>query len=141
MNMPPCFTFRNVLSRGSVSFFDNDRNCAGFYNRSMGTAAKHDWYLRQWIETLSTSQAELERRTGWDKRKASHLLNGKQPYKRDTVNDAAQALNIAPFELLMHPEEAFALRRMRADAIRIAAEPRTPFTPMPKDLDLRRSAG
>lgn len=108
----------------------------------MGYAGRHDWYLGQWLYTLSTSQAELERRTGWDKRKASHLVNGKQPYKRETVNEAADALNIEPFELLMHPDDAFALRRLRESAIQIAADSKTPFTPMPADLDIaKRKAG
>lgn len=107
----------------------------------MAYAPKNDWYLRQWIDTLHKTQADLERLTGWDKRKASHLLNGKQPYKRDTVNEAAAALEIAPFELLMHPEEAFALRRMHEGAIKIAAENRTPFRPAPaEDEPLRRKA-
>ncbi|HKT85612.1 MAG TPA: helix-turn-helix transcriptional regulator [Novosphingobium sp.] len=106
-------------------------------------SAAHDWYLRQWVETLHTSQAELERRTGWDKRKASHLMNGKQPYKRDTVNEAATALNIEPFELLMHPQDAFALRRLRENAIRIAAESHSPFREAPpvSESDQKRANG
>ena len=98
-----------------------------FYYRSMPATPANDWFLRQWVETLETTQAELERQTGWDKRKASHLMNGKQPYKRDTVNEAAVALSIEPFELLMHPDDAFALRRLRENAIRIAADNRDPF--------------
>ena len=93
----------------------------------MATVPRPDWFLRQWLATLHTSQAELERRTGWDKRKASHLVNGHQPYKRNLVNEAASALNVEPFELLLHPEDAYALRRLRETALRIAAEPRSPF--------------
>lgn len=79
-------------------------------------APDHDWYLPQWLQTLRMKNADLERATGWDKRKASHLVNGHQPYKRDTLNEAARALKIAPFELLMHPEDAFALAAWRAAA-------------------------
>lgn len=143
--MPHCLTFRNVLSRGSVSKFTNDENQRSFYYRSMASdrppVPNHDWFLRQWLDTLDKSQADLERLTGWDKRKASHLVNGKQPYKRDTVNEASKALNIAPFELLMHPDDAFALHRLREDVIRIAAETKTPFSPMPSDISHRRQAG
>lgn len=99
----------------------------------MTLGPQNDWYLAQWLKVLKTSQAELERRTGWDKRKASHLVNGKQPYKRDTVNEASSALNIAPFELLMHPDDAFALRRLRESAIKIAADNHSPFRPAPAD--------
>lgn len=95
----------------------------------------HDWYLAQWLVSLQMKQADLERTTGWDKRKASHLVNGKQPYKRDTVNEAARALHIEPFELLMHPDDAFALRRMRDGAIRIAAEKTTPWRGFPAEDD------
>lgn len=116
-----------------VSFLANDLPRSGFYNRNMGDLS-HDWYLRHWLETLHTSQADLERMTGWDKRKASFLVSGKQPYKRETVNQAATALNIEPFELLMHPDDAFALRRLRDSALRIAAENRIPFRNAPTDI-------
>lgn len=93
----------------------------------MVASVHNDWFLRQWMESLHTSQAELERRTGWDKRKASHLVNCKQPYKRDTLNEAAMALHLEPFELLMHPDDAHALRRLRASALQIAAEKQSPW--------------
>ena len=95
----------------------------------MASIDDHDWYLPQWLGTLHVRQAELERLTGWDKRKASFLMTGKQPYKRETVNEAARALNIQPFELLMHPADAFALRRLRETALSIAADNRAPFRP------------
>lgn len=118
--------------KGDVSFLANDADTEGFYNRNMGDLS-HDWYLRHWLETLHTSQADLERVTGWDKRKTSFLVSGKQPYKRETVNQAAFALNIEPFELLMHPDDAFALRRLRDTALRIAAEKRIPFRTAPME--------
>lgn len=109
----------------------NDLKCLPFYIRNMVSTLHPDWFLRQWLTTLRTSQADLERRTGWDKRKASHLVNGQQPYKRDTLNEAAAALNLEPFELLMHPEDAYALRRLRESALQIAAEPRVPYRAEP----------
>lgn len=72
---------------------------------------------------MKMRQAQLCLATGWDKRKASELVNGKQRYNRDTVNEAAAALNIAPFELLLSPADAMALRRLRDTALAIAAEP------------------
>jgi hypothetical protein len=33
----------------------------------------------------------------------SDLVTGKQRYNRDVLNDVASALNITPYELLMHP--------------------------------------
>lgn len=100
----------------------------------MAPATGHDWHLRQWMRATGTSQAALMERTGWDKRKASFLVNGQQPYKRDVINEAAAALNIAPFELLMHPDDAFAIRRLRESAISIAADSRRSFGPMPANV-------
>lgn len=87
----------------------------------------HDWFLKQWLDHLRVKQAALSRLTGWDKRKTSYLVNGKQPFNREDVNQVCRALSIAPFELLMHPEDAFALRRMRDVALRIAAETTLPW--------------
>jgi hypothetical protein len=93
----------------------------------MAAAPFHDWYLAEWLETLRIKQADLARLTDWDKRKTSFLVSGKQPYKRDDINEAAFALNVQPFELLMPPEQAMALRRLRDSAITIAAESRSSY--------------
>ena len=71
-----------------------------------------DWYLADWLKTLKTSQADLVRATDYPKAKVSDLVTGKQRYNRDILNDIAKALNIYPFELLMHPDDAMAQRRM-----------------------------
>ena len=71
-----------------------------------------DWYLSDWLKTLQVTQAELVRRTDYPKAKVSDLVTGKQRYNRDILNDVSKALNIYPYELLMHPEDAMAQRRM-----------------------------
>lgn len=103
----------------------------------MANLIGHDWYLAEWMAVLQLRQARLSERTGWDKRKTSELVTGKQPYKRDTLNEAALALNIAPYELLMHPDDAMALRRLRDTALRIAAEPTREYrgAPMAKAVN------
>lgn len=68
------------------------------------------------------SQADLCRETGFSKAKMSELVNGVSRYNRDVVNTLAKALHIRPHELLMHPDDAFAIRRMRESALTIAAE-------------------
>jgi len=95
---------------------------------------ENDWFLSAWLDALGTSQADLCRRTGWDKRKASFLVNGRQEYRRTEVNEAALALNVETWELLMHPDDAMALRRMREGALRIAAEPRSPWHGKPAEI-------
>lgn len=81
-----------------------------------------NWYLREWMDTLGVRQADMVERAGWSKATASQLYTGKQDYSPKVVNEAAQALNVAPFELLMRPEQAMAFRRIREDAIRVVAD-------------------
>jgi len=82
-----------------------------------------DWYLKEWLAATNTSQADLVRLTDYPKAKVSDLVNGKQRYNRDILNDVAHALNIRPHELLMHPDDAMALRRMRALAEQMVQVP------------------
>lgn len=98
----------------------------------MGEPA-HDWYLRQWLESTGTTQATLARSTGWDRRKTSFLVNGHQEYRRQDVNDAALALKCEPFEILMHPAEAMAMRSMRR-ALSLVADRAEDYKPQPDDL-------
>lgn len=82
----------------------------------------HDWYLKEWLHTLKKRQADLVRDLDLNKAKVSLTASGKQPYSRDDVNLVADYLNLRPFELLMHPDEAMTLRRLRTDMIRLAHE-------------------
>jgi hypothetical protein len=88
----------------------------------MGVVQEEDWYLRAWLAHFGKRQAALINELGWDKAKASFVWNGRQPYKRSLVNEVARWLGIRPFELLMHPRDALALRRLRETAVMIAAE-------------------
>lgn len=83
---------------------------------------QHDWYLKEWLRTLSKRQADIVRDLEWNKSRVSLMLHGKQPYDRDSVNELASYLNIKPHELLMHPDDAMALRRLRAEVVRLAHE-------------------
>lgn len=73
----------------------------------------HDWYLQEWLDTLGKKQADIVRDLDWNKAKVSLMIRGKQPYDRDSLNELAAYLNLKPHELLMHPSDAMALRRMR----------------------------
>jgi hypothetical protein len=94
----------------------------------------HDWYLGDWLRTMRLSQARLDALTGWGKRKTSELVSGKQRYNRDVLNEAAAVINVAPFELLLHPDDAMAIRRMRASALQIAADQHYDFIPAPNEF-------
>ncbi len=83
---------------------------------------RHDWYLKQWLRTLRKKQSDIVRDLDWNKAKVSLTANGKQAYDRDDVNAIADYLNLRPYELLMHPDDAMALRRLRAEMVRLAHE-------------------
>lgn len=103
----------------------------------MAVSPQHDWYLKEWLATLGTTTAWLEAQTGWTHRIASQLVNRRLRWNRDHLSLAAATLNIAAHELLLHPEDAMAIRRVRESALSIAAESRQPWTPAPtEDLPL-----
>lgn len=87
-----------------------------------GVPTQINWFLKEWMDHLEVNQAEMIRRTNWSKASASQLYNNKQDYSPKLVNEAALALNVAPYELLMKPEAAMALRRLRADALRVVED-------------------
>lgn len=81
-----------------------------------------DIFLKEWLRALHKVQADVVKDLDWNKAKVSLIANGKQPYMRDDINQLAEYLNLRPYELLMHPDDAFAIRRLRADMIRLAHE-------------------
>jgi len=81
-----------------------------------------DWFLVEWMRSTKTSQAALSRLTGWSKATCNDIVHRRTSYYRQILNEAASALHVQPFELLMPPEDAMALRRMRDDALRIASD-------------------
>lgn len=103
----------------------NDFASTVSHNRNMarrGVPTQINWFLKEWMDHLEVNQAEMIRRTSWSKASASQLYNNKQDYSPKLVNEAALALNVAPYELLMKPEAAMALRRLRADALRVVED-------------------
>ena len=113
----------------------NDRSAANWYIHGM--APRHDWYLKEWLRALSRKQSDIVRDLGWNKARVSLMLRGEQPYTRDAVNELSDYLNLRPYELLMHPDDAMALRRLRSDVIRLAHDTETfDFAPKAKNVSL-----
>lgn len=117
---------RNIFCLGSRNDFDRE----GDYPWWM-TPPFHDWYLKEWLATLRKKQADVARDLDWNKARVSLMIRGEQQYTRDAINELAAYLNIKPHELLMHPDDAMALRRLREDAIKIAADA-SPEMPVPE---------
>lgn len=123
----------NSLSNAFVSFFGNDTLSRCFYYGNMA-AEQNDWYFKDWLDTLRVRQARVVEMTGWSKGKVSKLVNGGADYDRRSLNGAAQALNLQPYELLMHPEDAMRIRRLRETALSIAADNKITYTAEPMTL-------
>lgn len=112
----------NDKSIGGVRFLLNDLCLASPYYPNMVKAPRHDWYLVDWMAALKVRQSDIMRETGYSKATMSDLVTGKQRYNRDILNEIADALHIRPNELLQHPQEAMAIRRLRESAARIVAD-------------------
>lgn len=62
------------------------------------------------------------RELGFSRATASAIYNGQQ-YTQSLIDKLAPWLNARPYELLLPPERAFALRRMEQSAKEIASDP------------------
>ena len=103
------------------------RKCLGWRNADFSRfvynavmTPRHDWYLKEWLKASGKRQADIVRDLDWNKARVSLMLRGIQPYDREAINELASYLSLRPHELLMHPEDANALRALRKDTIRIA---------------------
>lgn len=86
--------------------------------------------MREWLDTLGCTVTQLRDRTDWTHRIASQLVNRKLRWNRDHLSQAATALHLDPWELLMHPSDAMEIRQLRAQVLR-AAEKRRDYVAEP----------
>ncbi len=80
----------------------------------------HRWYLAEHAELQGKTQADAERALGWPRGKVSALWNCKQRYNQEAVDEVAAWLKLEPYELLMSPDEAHAIKQLRTAARAIA---------------------
>jgi hypothetical protein len=90
------------------------------------------WYLREWMNTVPLftgrgGQTRFRELTGWSKAVMSNLYNNQQDYSPLLLEQAAQALNVEPFELLIPPDRAMALRGFRQTAAKIVESEPAPL--------------
>lgn len=93
----------------------------------MAQTPARDWFLKEWLAYFGKRQSSLDNELGWDKAKADFVWHGKTPYRRDLINAICDWLQIEPFEILMPPERAMSMRRLRETARLIVAEDGAPF--------------
>lgn len=80
----------------------------------------HRWYFAEHAELQGKTQADAERALGWPRGKVSALWNCKQRYNQEAVDEVAAWLKLEPYELLMSPDEAHAIKQLRTAARAIA---------------------
>lgn len=78
-----------------------------------------NWFLADWMKSLRVSQAKLADECGWNRSTMHGIYHGRTEYYREIVNLLARKLNIEPYELLMPPDQAMALRSQREASERI----------------------
>lgn len=93
---------------------------------------RHSWYFADHATAHGYRQADAERALGWPRGKINSLWNGKQRYTQETIDEVASWLGIEPYELLMRPEEADAIKQLRAAARAIASAPQPPTESPPR---------
>lgn len=121
-----------------VPDWGNDGLRTFLYNRAVVAKPYHDWYLKEWLAAKGehATVAWFEAQTGWTHRIASQLVNRKLRWNRDHLALAAKVLQIAPYELMLHPDEAYHIRRLRTAVeeehrLRTVASDRDTGSPMP----------
>lgn len=65
------------------------------------------------------TQSDIVDKTEISKGVVSLLVNDRQDYSPVLVRDLAAVLNIATYELFMHPDDAMSLRQLRKDALKV----------------------
>lgn len=113
---------RNIKQK--VRTFGNDLN---FYSPHNGNMANRrgvpklgsSWFIREWMDYYGLKQARMMELTGWSKASTSQIYNGVQDYSPKIVREAALAMNLQEYELLMHPDDAMSLRKLRSTAEQI----------------------
>ena len=135
MVMPKCSYFPNRMSMPRVRLLQDDSKGNRWHTPGMSNVPQHDWYIREWMETCKLKQADLMRLLEWPRAKASDVVTGKQRYNRDLVNEISLIMNCRPYELLMPPADAMALRRLKDDIVTLAASiPERVEKPAKKDI-------
>ncbi|WP_414712502.1 hypothetical protein [Sphingobium sp.] len=71
------------------------------------------------MRACGVTQAKLGELMDVNKTTISHLVNSQIDYNPEYIRDVALALQIEPFELLLPPERAMALRQYRSSAEQI----------------------
>ena len=136
--MRDCSHITNVRASAYVRTKVADTKSTGSYKPNMARRGIPKgpvrWYLREWMATVPDyakrgGQAAMAKAAGWSKATMSQLYNGDQDYSPAILEAAAVALHAEPYELLLPPERAMAIRALRESAVTIVKTEPAPATP------------
>lgn len=82
-------------------------------------------------------QVSLVKELGWQRARASKVWNGVNEYRRDLINEIADWLGLEPYELLLPPDRAMAIRGMYQSAENIVSAAER-FLPQPTAMPTSR---
>ena len=139
--MPICSHITNFRASAFVRTCGADFGSRRSHNQNMarrGTPKIQPlWYLPEWMAASNLAgrgaHTKMRELTGWSKATMSQLYNGGQDFNSRILQEAATALKCRPYELLMHPEEAFGLRHQRAAALQVVTTTPSNRSPEPAD--------
>lgn len=119
--MPHCSHITNPFASEEVRTYPADFRVRRAHNANMARRGvpkgRINWYFPEWMRYFGIKkQTDIMEKTGWSKATVSQIMTGKQDYSPKIVNEAAAAFHLAPFELLMTPDDAMAYRRLRRAA-------------------------
>ena len=115
----------NFMSTRFIRMVRNERIGAGPYDTNMARKTSRslpprqpqpDWYLPEWMDTLQVKQSALAKACDWNGSTMHGIYHGRTEYYREIVNLISKQLNIEPYELLMPPDRAMAIRQFLASA-------------------------
>lgn len=123
-SMPITFAHNEPSRKYEIRTFPADISRPKSHNTNMARRgvpkAGVRWYLNEWMAARGLegrgAQSRMMEMTGWSKATMSQLFNGTQDYSPKILEDAAKALGVEEFELLITPERANALRQLQATA-------------------------
>ncbi len=127
--MPLCSHITNISASPQIRAWAKDASLPVCDNSHMARRGipkgPPSWFLPEWMAAAASegrgSQAKMIELTGWSRATMSQLYNGQQDFSPAILRAAAIALSAEPFELLIPPERAFAIRRAMASLREVAS--------------------
>ena len=111
----------NIRSSEDFHLGLTDVSSACSHDVNMAAPETPLWYLQEWFAVAGKKQRDLVTGLDWLPAKANKVWHGVQEPKSSEIHEIAAFINIDAHELLMPPEEAMKLRRLKSVLNEVAA--------------------